>query len=194
MVTQPGMARPQPHMYNVPQIRWSWLMTLGIMMLILGSLAIIFPAVTSVSVSLFLGILLLIGGVVRLIHMFRSRNWGDFVLRLIVGLLFLAAGVLLLARPAEGTLTLTLLLAIFFVAQGIASLIGSFVTRHQRGWGWLLLNGIVSLILGALIWAELPSSASWAIGLLLGVFLIFDGWAMIMLSWDIHHEEQTEQV
>lgn len=168
-------------------------MTLGILMLVLGSLAIIFPAATSVSVSLFLGILLLIGGVGRLIHMFSSRSWGDFVLRLIVGLIFLTAGVLLLIRPIEGTLTLTLLLGIFFVAQGITSVVGSLMSRHQRGWGWLLFSGIVSFALGALIWAELPSSAAWAIGLLVGIFLIFDGWALVMLAWEMHgHENQTE--
>lgn len=190
MVTTPGMAGPQPRMYNMPQVRWSWLMALGIIMLVLGSLAIIFPAATSVSVNIFIGILFLVGGVGRLIHMFSSRSWGDFVLRLIVGLLFLIAGVILLVRPIEGTLTLTLLLAIFFVAQGIASLIGSFMSRHMRGWGWLLLSGIVSLILGALIWAEWPSSANWAIGLLVGVFLIFDGWALVMLAWDMHNHRQ----
>lgn len=165
-------------------------MTLGVVMLLLGSLAIVFPAVTSVSIEMILGILLVVGGVGRVISIFRSKGWGDFFLKLIVSAIYLAAGVMLLAYPLEGTLTITLLLAIFFLAQGIVNIVVSFVESGMRGWGWLLFNGVVSLILGALIWAELPSSAAWAIGLLVGIWLIFDGWAMISLSWLMHQEEE----
>lgn len=176
-------------MFNV-DIKWSWLMTIGVIMLILGSLAIIFPAASSVSISLILGILLLIGAGGRLISMFSSRGLADFLLKLLVTVIFLAAGVLLLVRPVESTLTLTLLLGIFFVAQGIVNVLISLFMRNVKGWGWLFFNGVVAFILGALIWASWPSSAAWAIGLLVGIYLIFDGWGLIATSWALHHSEE----
>lgn len=191
MATRPGTTPmgPQP-LFNMPAVRWSWLMTLGIIMLVLGSLAIIFPAVTSVSLEMFLGVLLVIAGVGRVISIFRSKGWGDFLLKLVLSVIYLAAGILLLANPLEGTLTLTALLAIFFLAQGIVNIVVAFMESGMRGWGWLLFSGIVALALGAMIWAELPSAAAWAIGLLVGVWLIFDGWAMISLSWLMHQDEE----
>lgn len=193
MATQPGTTMMGPQrMFNVQAVNWSWLMVLGIIMLILGTLAIIFPAATSVSIELILGILLVIGGVGRLISMFRSKGWGDFLLKLLVSAIYLFAGIMLLVYPFGGTLTITLLLALFFIAQGIANVVVSLMERSMRGWGWMLFNGIVSFALGALIWAELPSSAAWAIGLLVGIWLLFDGWALISLSWMMHHEEGKE--
>ncbi|MHB8168853.1 MAG: HdeD family acid-resistance protein [Thermoleophilia bacterium] len=191
-MAQPGMVSPQPHMhvYDVPRIKWSWLIVLGAVMLVLGALAIIFPVVTSVSIDLFLGILLLVGGAGRVVHMFSSRGLGDFLLRLFMALVFLIAGVFLVARPVAGTLTLTLMLGIFFVVQGAANVVGSIVA-NVRGRGWMLFNGLVSFVLGILIWTGLPSSAAWAIGLLVGIYLIFDGWALMVLAWEMHsHPEE----
>lgn len=191
MATQPGTTPIGPYpMFNIPSVKWSWLMTLGIIMLVLGTFAIIYPAATSVSFEMVLGILLMVGGACRVVSMFRSKGWGDFLLKLLVSAIYLIAGILLLVYPLGGTLTLTLLLALFFVAQGIVNIIVSLMERDMRGWGWMLFNGIVSLALGALIWVEWPSSALWAIGLLVGIWLIFDGWAMIMLSWTMHRKEE----
>lgn len=194
MATQPGATTPmgpQP-VFNVLHFKWSWVMVLGMAMLVLGSCAIIFPAVTSVSIELLLGILLLIGAAGRFINMFSSSGWGDFFLRFLGTAIFLAAGVMLLVYPFGGTLTLTLLLAIFFVAEGVARIVTSLMSRERPGWGWMLLNGIVAFALGALIWVELPSSAAWAIGLLVGVYLIFEGWALIMLAWALHSGEREQ--
>ncbi|MEW6020456.1 MAG: DUF308 domain-containing protein [Pseudomonadota bacterium] len=190
MSTQPGMMRHEPSLFGALDIKWSWLLVLGIGLLILGSLAIIFPAATSVSIELILGILLVVAGVGRLVSMFRAKSWGDFFVKLLVAGIYLAAGVMLLAYPFGGTLTLTLLLAIFFVAQGLVNVVMSLMNRETHGWGWWLFNGIVSFALGALIWAELPSSAAWAIGLLVGVWLIFDGWALIMIALSLHGAEK----
>ena len=107
-----------------------------------------------------------------------------------VALAFLVAGVFLVARPAAGTLTLTLMLGFFFVVQGAANVVGSIVP-NVRGRGWMLFNGLVSFVLGILIWTGLPSSAAWAIGLLVGIYLIFDGWALMVLAWEMHsHPEE----
>ncbi len=190
MASQPGMTHMGPQtMFNVEGVKWSWLMTLGVIMVILGTLAIIFPAATSVSVEVILGILLVVAGISRGISMFRSHSWGDFFLKLLATVVYLAAGILLLVYPLGGTVTLTLILGIFFVAQGLVNVVISLASYGTKGWGWMLFSGIVSFALGALIWAELPSSAVWAIGLLVGIWLIIDGWAMIMMAWMVHSDE-----
>jgi len=183
------MMPQQPSVYNMTDIKWNWLMGIGVVMAILGALAIIFPAATSVSITVLLGILLLVGGVARFVYMFRSTGWGDFLLKLLVSIIYLAAGVLLLTRPIEGTLTLTLILGLFFVAQGIANMVISLVSSGSSGRGLLFFNGIVAFILGALIWGELPSSAAWAIGLLVGIYLLFDGILLMFASWQMHKND-----
>ena len=189
MSTGPGMITPHAG-YNMIDIKWSWLMTLGVIMLILGVLAIIFPAATSVSITIILGILLIVAGAGRVVSMFSSTGWGDFLLKLLAAVIYLAAGILIVANPFSGTFTLTLLLGIFFFAQGIANILIAVFTTGSRGWGWMLVNGIISLILGALIWGGLPSSANWAIGLLVGIWLIFDGWALVMLATAKHEMDR----
>ena len=189
MSTGQGMITPQAG-YNMINVRWSWLMTLGVIMLILGTIAIIFPAATSASITILLGVLLVVAGVGRLVGMFSSKSWGDFLLKLLAAVIYLAAGIMVLAYPLGGTVTLTLLLGIFFVAQCLANILIALFNMGGRSWGWILVNGIISLILGGLIWAGLPSSAEWAIGLLVGIWLIFDGWALIMLATAKHHMER----
>jgi uncharacterized membrane protein HdeD (DUF308 family) len=190
MNTQPGMITPQPSFYNLVDVKWSWLMAMGFVMLILGTLAIVFPAATSVSMTILFGLLLLTAGVIRLVTMFHNKGVGDFFLRMLGAILYLTAGILLLVYPLEGTLTLTMVLIIFFMAQGLASIFISLTNRDRRSWGWMLFNGIVSLAVGGLLWAELPSSATWAIGLLVGISLIFDGWALIATAWTMKDVDQ----
>ena len=188
-----GTGMMQPHAgYNVIDVKWSWLMTLGILMLVLGTVAIVFPAATSASITILIGILLVAAGGGRLLGMFSSAGWGDFLVKLLMAVIYLAAGIMLLVYPLTATITLTLILGIFFFAQGLANVLVAVFNMGTKSWGWMLFNGIVSIVLGVLIWSELPSSASWAIGLLVGIWLIFDGWAMIMLGSEKHHMDKAE--
>jgi len=177
------MISPRPGINHLVDISFGWLVTLGVVMLVLGSLAIIFPAVTSVSMTVLFGILLLVGGAVRLVSMFHNESVGDFFLKVLGAAIYIIAGVLLLVYPLTATVTLTLILGFYFIAQGVASLVISAANYGKKSWGWMLFNGLVSLALGILIWASLPSSAAWAIGLLVGIGLIIDGWAIIMAAW-----------
>lgn len=188
-----GTGMMQPHAgYNVIDVKWSWLMTLGVVLLALGIVAIIFPAATSVSMTILIGILLVAAGMGRLVSMFSSTGWGDFLVKLLAAVIYLAAGLMLLVYPLSATVTLTLILGIFFFAQGLANVLVAVFNMGTRSWGWMLFNGIVSIVLGIMIWSNLPSSASWAIGLLVGIWLIFDGWAMIMLGSAKHHMDRVE--
>jgi uncharacterized membrane protein HdeD (DUF308 family) len=162
--------------------KWGWLLTLGILMLILGFCAVSMPFIAALASVLFLGWLLIIGGILQGIHSFGQKHWGGLFWHLLIGILYLLLGVMLLVQPLRSLMALTLLLAIFFVLEGIFRIIAAFRHKPRQNWGWILVNGIVTLILGALIWSGWPSTAVWAIGLLVGIDLIFGGWSMVMIA------------
>jgi uncharacterized membrane protein HdeD (DUF308 family) len=152
-----------------------WLLISGILSLIAGALAIAVPAAASVTIAIFIGWILVVAGVMMGIHAASERDRGDMALRMLNAVLALAIGVYILVAPLSGTLTLTFLLAAWFLASGALLLILAFRERALPG-AWLAgLNGVVSLILGLLIAVDLPSSANWAIGLLVGINLLFWG-------------------
>jgi uncharacterized membrane protein HdeD (DUF308 family) len=161
---------------------WGWLLALALLMIVLGLMAIAAPVYATFAVQILLGWILVVGGIAQAIHAFMARGWGGFLLELLSALLYLAVGALLLVNPVEGALALTIVLAAFLVVEGIFKIVMAWRVRGHPRWGWLLASGILSLILGGLIWAEWPSSALWVIGLLVGVHLLFTGWALIMLA------------
>jgi uncharacterized membrane protein HdeD (DUF308 family) len=155
---------------------------LGILLIVLGVLAIMFPLVTTIAAKKFLGWLFLIGGIAQVVHAFSTRSWSEFLLDLLVGLLYALVGAWLAFFPLTGILTLTVLLAITFVLQGGAQIGMSFRMRPHSGWFWMLLAGIIAILAGAMIVAGLPSTATWAVGILVGVNLLTSGWAYLILA------------
>jgi uncharacterized membrane protein HdeD (DUF308 family) len=149
------------------------LLVVGALCVVAGAAAILVPAVASLTVAIFLGWVLVFVGVVLLVHAVRDRRHRP--LRLLDGILSLAAGLCLLLFPLTGTLTLTFFLAAWLFATGVFALFGAAVWRGRPGFGWLLLNGVLSVVLGVLVAVDLPSSADWAIGLLVGISLLFWG-------------------
>lgn len=172
----------RPYGLEVVKEYWKWFLALGILLIVLGVLAIALPAFAALAVEIFLGWLLLIGGVAQCIHAFSARRWGGFLLQLLNGALYIVAGALLLAFPLQGVLTLTLVLAALFVVEGAARIVMAFRMRPMAQWGWVLLSGILAVILGVLIWIQWPSAAAWAIGLLAGINFLFGGTTMLMLA------------
>ena len=161
---------------------WGWLLALAILLIILGLVAIAAPVYATFAVQVLLGWILIIGGIAQCVHAFTVRGWGGFLFELLSAFLYLAVGILLLVNPVEGALALTIVLAAFLLVEGVFKIVMAWRVRRHPRWGWLLASGILSLILGALIWAEWPSSALWVIGLLVGVHLLFTGWALTMLA------------
>jgi uncharacterized membrane protein HdeD (DUF308 family) len=159
----------------------------GVFALIAGAVAIIVPAVASVATTLFVGWLLVFGGVIRAVRAFgaethgRARAWA-----FVEAALALIAGLIMVIFPLNGTLGLTFFLSAWFLANGVVLLAAAFTLRPEPGWGWVALDGAVSAILGLLIAVSLPSSADWAIGLLVGVGLIFWGSRALMAGWALH--------
>jgi uncharacterized membrane protein HdeD (DUF308 family) len=153
-----------------------WLYAIGVLALIGGVAAILVPAVASVTIAIFTGWVLLLVGVTMLVHEIRMRgrahrSWLDIVMALITAV----AGLCLLLFPLTGTLTLTFFLISWFIATGVLQLFAWWQARRAPGSGLVAVNGVIALLLGVLIAANLPSSAAWAIGLLVGVNLVFFG-------------------
>jgi uncharacterized membrane protein HdeD (DUF308 family) len=161
---------------------WGWLLALGILMIILGVFAIGTPVMATIAFQVVLGWLLVIGGIAEAIHAFMAQSWRGFLFELLSAILYVVVGVLLLVNPLLGAAALTLLLAVFLVVEGIFKIVMALRVRDHRGWGWLLASGILSLILGAMIWAQWPASGLWVIGLLVGIQLLFTGWSLVMLA------------
>ena len=167
-------------------VREHWVLFLveGIILLVLGVLAIIVPMLATLAVAIFIGWLFLISGVVGLITTFWARHAPGFWWSLLSAVLGIAAGVVLLASPVTGAVSLTLLLIVFFIIEGVASIMYAFEHKRELSgrWGWMLVSGIIDLILAAIIWAGLPGTAAWALGLLVGINLLFGGGAMVGMA------------
>ncbi|MCE5321791.1 HdeD family acid-resistance protein [bacterium] len=163
-----------------------YFLTLGILMIALGILAIGVPFVSTLAVAYTLGLILIVGGVAYAIHAFKTRGEGGFILKLITTLVYIAAGVFLLAYPLAGAVILTLVLAIFWSVAGIVKIINALQLRHRPNWGWMLFNGIVTLILGIIVWSMWPMASLWVLGLFVGIDLIVAGWTVISLSFAAH--------
>jgi uncharacterized membrane protein HdeD (DUF308 family) len=159
-----------------------FLIFLGILTVIFGIVAIGSPLITGVAVAVFVGFLLLASGVAQIIHAFKSKQWGTGFWGTVIGVLGVAAGLLMVFRPLVGLVTMTMLLAIYFLVDGISEIIAAFRIKPDQGWGWVLFNGVIAVVLGFMIWRQWPVSGAWAIGLLVGIHILITGWSMIILG------------
>jgi uncharacterized membrane protein HdeD (DUF308 family) len=155
---------------------------LGVVTIILGLLAMSAPMFAGASVAIMVAIILVAAGVARMVWAFRADSFCQGLLKLAIGGITLLAGILMLARPLFALGTLTIFLAAFFIVDGIFEIIAAFQVKPVEGWGWLLSGGIVSLLLGIMIWRQFPVSGTWAIGILVGVKLLFAGMEMVYLG------------
>jgi uncharacterized membrane protein HdeD (DUF308 family) len=163
---------------------WVLFLIEGIVLLILGLLAFVIPPLATLGVTIVIGWLFLISGIMGLITTFGARKAPGFWWSLISAVLGIGAGLILLVMPLSGAISLTLVLIVFFLIEGIASIMYSLEHRQLLSgrWGWMLISGIVDLILAGLIFTGLPGSAVFAPGLLVGVNMIFGGSALVAIA------------
>jgi uncharacterized membrane protein HdeD (DUF308 family) len=171
---------------NIIRPRWGWLLVVGILMVALGTIALFIVPAATIGTSLVLGWLLVISGVLEMIHAFRVRRWGGLFLHLIGGVLGILVGLLVVTHPVAGAAAWTLLFASFCTAIGVFRLIAAISLKFPN-WGWAVFDGIVTLALGILLWAQWPWSGIWFLGLAVGVSLILRGWSYVMFAFAMHH-------
>jgi uncharacterized membrane protein HdeD (DUF308 family) len=161
---------------------WRLLMLVGVLAIVVGCIAILIPAVASVGTAIFIGWILLVAGGFLFAAAFSAHSIGTVILRLIWALLTMIVGLWLIVEPHNGTLTLTLVLGLYFIFMGVTRIAVAFAARGQENAGLVGLSGLAGLIVGILILAKFPSSADWAIGLLVGIDLIFAGWTLTSVA------------
>ena len=194
MSTDPGGASElQRALTQSIREHWGLFLTEGIVLVVLGILAIIIPPIATIAVTIFLGWLFLISGIVGLVTTFWARHAPGFWWSLLSAVLAIAAGIVLLGWPIPGAVSLTLLLIAFFIIEGVLSILYAFEHKKELSgrWGWMLISGIIDLILAAIIWGGLPGTAAWALGLLVGINMLFGGSAMIAMALHARSADPT---
>jgi uncharacterized membrane protein HdeD (DUF308 family) len=171
---------------------WWVFLVLGILLSVGGIVAIAYPFFSSVAAVLVLGAILIVGGVLTILGAFWAGKWSSQLLQLLVGILYVMAGMAIRDAPAESIAVLTLFTAAFLIVVGAFRMVASLVERFPQ-WGWVLLNGVVTLLLGLIIYDSFPSSALWLIGLLLGLDLLFNGWSWVMLAIFLRKSPESDE-
>jgi uncharacterized membrane protein HdeD (DUF308 family) len=169
---------------TVPILKESigWSIALSVLMIIAGFLAIMVPAAAGIAVNIFVGWMLIVSGIMHFVYAWQTRHNRGFVWELLLGVLYLAIGGYLLVNPIRGLVTLTLALAFYLWIEGVLEFVLSFRLRSAPGAGWILFDAIVTVILAFLIWRTWPWSTEWAIGMLVGISMLFSGVSRLMLS------------
>jgi uncharacterized membrane protein HdeD (DUF308 family) len=169
------------HELEAIRANWIWFLALGLILIIVGTIAVAMPFVASIATAVTFGALLLVGGTVQLAGAFWTRDWSGFFLSLLMGVLYVVLGLLFVRDPGDALLAMTLLLACVLMVGGLFRILGSLMYQLPH-WGWTLTGGIINLVLGIMIWQQWPISGLWVIGLFVGIDLIFTGWTWVMLA------------
>lgn len=185
-ILSPTSAVEKAGLHELHHLRrsWWWFLILGVLLLVCGTVALVFPFLATAAAISALSIVLLVAGVATLIGSFWAGRWSGFLVSVLVGMLYLAAGFVVSERPLLSILMVTVYLAVSFMVMGLFRVLAALSLRHPQ-WGWTLLNGGVTFLVGLSIYRHLPLSAVWVIGLLIGLELIFSGLSWIMLSLEI---------
>jgi len=180
--------------FQVLHRHWFWFMALGLAMLVLGAFAVGWACIVTLTVTAtwIFGFLLLLSGIMEIVNAFSAEQWKGKLLHLLIGVLYVLVGVMVVDQPAEAAVGLTLLIALFLMIGGIFRMVFA-ISQRFPGWGWVLLNGVVSLMLGVLVYKQWPTSGLWLIGLFVGLELIFNGAAWVMLALSVRKPPATAE-
>lgn len=160
--------------------QWWCFLLLGISLVVLGSVCIADPFISSIASVLVLGFVLLAGGITQIISSFWAGKWSGMLLHMLIGLLYAIIGYMMIDAPGIGLIVVTKLIAIFLIISGVFRIVSALMVRFHD-WGWVLVNGVIALLLGLIINRQ-PGNSLWLIGLFVGIEMIFNGWAWVMLA------------
>ena len=160
----------------------SWFIGMAVVFILLGILAIVEPGVAGLAITILVGWLLIFGGGAHLVAAFSGGGAGRVIWQVLIGIVYIVGGFYFLTHPLLGLGSLTLLLAVIILMEAVFELVAYFRSRSESGSGWLLVNALITLLLGGLIWFHWPSSSVWAIGTLVGVNLLMTGISRLMLG------------
>ncbi|MGB5303864.1 MAG: DUF308 domain-containing protein [Gemmatimonadota bacterium] len=162
---------------NARTARW-----VGIFLVIAGVVSLFAPLAAGAALATMVGLLLAFGGISLLVLAFRAGSFGDGMMIFLIGALTLVAGIYMMAEPGGALIVMTVFLAMYFAVTGIVEIIYALRLKPVQGWGWLVFGGIVSLLLGIMMWRQMPLTAAWAIGVLVGIRLIMSGFQLLAIG------------
>ena len=174
--------RIQSAIFGELKKNWGWLLAFGILSIVLGTIGLGMTFGLTLASVLVFGVLLVIGGVVQIFDAFKCKGWKSTLWHVLIALLYVGAGVMMVADPILASATLTLVLAAILLAVGVMRIFMSLQMRPVKGWGWLLAGGIITILLGGMIISGWPMSGLWVIGLFVAVELIVNGWTSVFVA------------
>lgn len=185
------VATPLITAHELAAVRKQWwcFLALGIALVVFGTGALIAAPFVSLAAAVVFGFLLIAGGMIQLVSSFWAGKWSGFLLHLLIGVLYLITGYLIVDEPVVSLATMTLIVAMFLLISGLFRIFAALLIRFHD-WGWVLVNGVVTLLLGMMIYKHWPSSMLWVIGTFVGIDMIFNGWAWIMLGTNLRRHGQ----
>ena len=162
--------------------KWGWFVFLGIVLVVAGIFALVDPFIVTIASVAFIGAMLAVGGVFQIIHAAMAKHWGSFFLNLLMGLLYTIGGFLIMLEPVQGSLIITLMVIVALVIGGIMRIVVALQHREMKGFWFILLGGVISLVLAYLLYATFPWSALWMLGTLIGVELLIQGFTWLQFG------------
>jgi uncharacterized membrane protein HdeD (DUF308 family) len=177
IVESPSIHREFSHLRS----HWWWFLLLGILLVVCGTVAVVIPPIASAAAIEVLAALFLIAGVATIVSSFWAGRWSGVLVHLLFGILYVAAGFVITQRPLLSLTLITTFLSVLFIVAGTFRALAALMIRFPQ-WGWALLNGLVTMLLGLVIYRHLPDSALWVLGLLIGFEMLLSGWTWIMLA------------
>jgi len=160
----------------------NWSIALSVLLILAGLFALLIPSISGLAITLIFGWLMIISGITHFVFAFKTHTTGGVIWELLLGAIYLFTGVYLIMHPVDALFALTLILACYLVFEGIVEIVQYFQIRPRHGAGWLLFDGIITLILAVMIWRSWPASSVWVIGTLVGISMLFSGFSRLMLS------------
>lgn len=176
---------------QIPSIKenWTWFLSLGILLILLGTGIIGSSYYATIFSMILFGLFLMVSGAVQIFHAFLARKWSGLFLSLFLGLLYIITGFLCLAKPATAAISITLWIAAFLLIAGLFRMIVSLILRFNE-WSWVFFNGVITFILGLMIYSDWPLSGLWVIGLFIGIDLILAGWSWVILALSARNKNE----
>ncbi|WP_341666948.1 HdeD family acid-resistance protein [Alcaligenes sp. SDU_A2] len=181
--------RPSSELLRHLPLKPGWLIGLGIALIVLGLIALAYVVGATVASVVYIGVLMALGGVLQLAHAWSAKGWKGFLLWSLSGVLYLLAGVVAISNPLVGATILTLIFGAFLIASGFLRLWVWFQNRAQAGGGWLAFSGLITLAAGLIIAAGWPGNSIWVLGLILGIDLLTQGWAILLLGMAVKRSD-----
>jgi uncharacterized membrane protein HdeD (DUF308 family) len=187
-----AVSAPQEAVFGELKQKWGWLMALGILFIVLGTLGLWMSFAMTLATVIMFGALLVVGGVFQLLNAYQLKGWKGVLWHVLIALLYIAAGIVIFADPGFASLGLTMALAWILVAVGLLRILMAFQLRPVNGWAGPLVAGLISIVLGTMIMAPWPASGSWLIGLFVSIEMIVNGWLSVFVALAARNAVKTK--